>query len=313
MSKPVILLLGAYLEQDMDALASQFEVIRFWEQQDKDATLRNSAHLIRAVATRGDLGAQKDLIDQLPSLEIIACFGVGTDAIDRTATGPRKIVITNTPDVLNDDVADLALGLMLAVARNIPQNDAFVRDGRWSTMSPPLETKLSGKRVGIVGLGRIGKAIAKRCQSFDMPVSYFGRQKQGGVAFSYFDSIAALAHNSDFLVAIVPGGSATSNLIGSEVFAALGQNGYFINVSRGSVVDEDALLHALENGSIKGAGLDVYWDEPKINPRFAKLKNVVLQPHQGSATIETRRAMGKLVRDNLAAYFAGKPLLTPID
>jgi lactate dehydrogenase-like 2-hydroxyacid dehydrogenase len=313
MNKPTVLMLGAYLDEDLHDLTQNYDVIKLWEQTDKDGVISLRGGDVRAIATRGDLGATKALIERLPNLEIVACNGVGTDAIDRSATKPRGIKITNTPDVLNDDVADLAFALMLCCARNIVRNDAFARSGQWATQNPPLETKLSGKRLGIIGLGRIGKAIARRGEAFDMPISYYGRQKQSGVDFLYFSSIAELAAQSDFLVAIIPGGATTSKLIGADVFAALGKDGYFINVARGTVADEDALLHALETGVIKGAGLDVYWNEPNMNPRFAKLQNVVLQPHQGSATIETRRAMGKLVRDNLAAHFSGKPLLTEID
>jgi lactate dehydrogenase-like 2-hydroxyacid dehydrogenase len=310
MSKPTVLMLGAYPEAHTQALAEDYDLIKLWEAVDPETALARHGGKVRAVATRGDLGASKALIDRLPKLEIIGCFGVGTDAIDRGATRPRGIKITNTPDVLNDDVADLTFALMLALARNIVGGDAFARSGQWATTTPPLETKMSGKRLGIIGLGRIGKAIAKRGMAFDMPISYFGRQKQDDVSFTYYASLTELAANSDFLVAIVPGGTGTSNLVSADVFKALGPKGYFINVARGSVVDEASLLHALENRIIKGAGLDVYWNEPKMDPRFAALDNVVLQPHQGSATNDTRFAMGQLVRDNLAAHFAGRPLLT---
>jgi lactate dehydrogenase-like 2-hydroxyacid dehydrogenase len=312
MTKPTILMTGAYPDGDMEALAADYDIIRLWEEADKDAVLAKHGASIRAIATRGDLGADKALIDRLPQLEIIGCFGVGTDGIARSATRPRRIKITNTPDVLTEDVADLAFALMLAVARKVVKGDRMTRSGSWATGNLELTTRVNGKRLGIIGLGRIGKAIARRGASFNMPVSYFGRQEQPDAPYRYCGALTELAANSDFLVAIVPGGEATSNLVKADVFQALGPDGYFINVARGSVVDEPALLDALENNIIKGAGLDVFANEPNIDPRFSQMENVVLHPHHGSGTVETRRAMGRLVRDNLAAHFAGRPLLTEV-
>jgi lactate dehydrogenase-like 2-hydroxyacid dehydrogenase len=312
MTKPTVLMTGTYPEWDMEALGADYNIIKLWEHADKDAVLTTLGAKVRAIATRGDLGADRALIDKLPHLEVIGCFGVGTDGIDRSATRPRNIKIANTPDVLTEDVADLAFALMLAVARKMIKGDHMSRDGSWTKGNLELTTRVNGKRLGIIGLGRIGKAIAKRGVAFDMPVSYFGRQRQQDVPYRFFSSLNELASNSDFLVAIVPGGAATNNLVTSDVFTALGPQGYFINVARGSVVDELALLHALENNVIKGAGLDVFWNEPNIDSRFARLDNVVLHPHHGSGTVETRKAMGQLVRDNLAAHFAGRPLLTEV-
>jgi lactate dehydrogenase-like 2-hydroxyacid dehydrogenase len=312
MTKPSVLMIGPYPDGDMQAMEADYNLIRLWEAEDQSALLTNVASTVRAIATRGDLGASKAMIDQLPNLEIIGCFGVGTDGIERTATKPRHIKITNTPDVLTEDVADLALALILAVARKIAFGDQFTRSGAWAKGNMELVTRVNGKRLGIVGLGRIGKAIAKRATAFDMKISYFGRTKQDAVSYSYYSSLTDLAANSDFLVAIVPGGAATQNLITADVFNALGPHGFFINVARGSIVDEAALLHALEHNVIKGAGLDVFAGEPHIDPRFAALTNVVLHPHHGSGTVETRKAMGQLVRDNLAAHFSGQPLLTEV-
>jgi D-3-phosphoglycerate dehydrogenase len=306
-------MIGAYPDWDMEALTADYEIIRLWEHADKDAALAQYGAKVRAIATRGDLGADKTLIDRLPNLEVIACFGVGTDGVDRTATLPRGIKITNTPDVLTEDVADLAFALMLAVSREVVRGDQMTRDGSWAKCNPELTTRLNGKRLGIIGLGRIGKAIARRGLAFNMPVSYFSRQAQQDVTYRYFAQLTELAAASDFLVAIVPGGAATARLIDAAVFRALGPHGFFINVARGSVVDEPALLEALEHNVIKGAGLDVFWNEPNIDPRFAKLGNVVLSPHHGSGTLETRKAMGQLVRDNLAAHFAGRRLLTEVE
>jgi lactate dehydrogenase-like 2-hydroxyacid dehydrogenase len=309
MTKPTVLMTGAYPDWDMAALEKEYDIIKLWEQP--DAVVRR-AEEVRAVLTRGDLGTSKALVDSLPNLQFIGCFGVGTDAIDRSATVPRGIRIANTPDVLTEDVADIAFALMLAVARKVVAGDAFTRDGRWAKDNLELVTRVNGKRLGIIGLGRIGKAIARRGEAFNMPVSYFGRQQQADVSYTYFGDLCALAANSDFLVAIVPGGAATANLVNAETLKSLGPNGYFINVSRGSVVDEPALIEALHKKTIKAAGLDVFWNEPNIDPRFAGLENVVLHPHHGSGTVETRRAMGQLVRDNLAAFYAGRPLLTEV-
>lgn len=313
MTKPTVLMTGAYPDWDMEALAADYQIIRLWEHAYQNAVLAQYGANVRAIATRGDLGADKALIDHLPNLEFIACFGVGTDGIDRTATRPRGIKISNTPDVLTEDVADLVFALMLAVSRKVVRGDQMVRDASWATGNLELTTRLNGKRLGIIGLGRIGKAIARRGLAFNMPISYFGRHKQPDVEFRYFVDLRELAANTDFLVAIVPGGAATTNLVDANVFRALGPQGYFINVARGSVVDEPALIDALENNTIKGAGLDVFWNEPNIDKRFAALDNVVLHPHHGSGTVETRKAMGQLVRDNLAAHFAGLPLLTEVE
>jgi lactate dehydrogenase-like 2-hydroxyacid dehydrogenase len=296
----------------MEALERDYIVHRYWEAADKTGLIDKVGPDIRAVATRGDLGISAELVNALPNLELVACNGVGTDAISFDATRPRGIAVTNTPDVLDDDVADLTLALMLAIARHIPQADRYTRSGAWAQANYPLLTRMSGKRLGLLGMGRIGQAIAKRAEAFGMSISYHARTKRSDVAHHYFETAVSLANENDFLVAIIPGGEATKNLVNADVLAALGPKGYFINVARGSVCDEDALLAALEAKQIAGAALDVYWNEPKINPRFFALENVVLHPHNGSATIETRRAMGQLVRDNLAAHFAGKPLLTPV-
>lgn len=311
-SQPHLLLMGEYPAADTQALERDYIVHRFWQASDSNALLRAVSGNVRAIATRGDITLPATLIPELSKLEIISCFGVGTDGIDLAAARTRGIRVTNTPDVLTGDVADLALALMLAIARQIPQADAFTRRGDWPKGAYPLLTRMNGKRVGLIGMGRIGKAIAKRAEGFEMKVAYHSRKPNPEVDYAYFSTAVELAQNSDFLVAIVPGGAATDKLVTAEVLNALGPQGFFINVARGSVVDEHALLAALESKSIAGAALDVYLNEPNIDPRFLKLQNIVLHPHGGSATVETRRAMGQLVRDNLAAHFAGRPLLTPV-
>jgi lactate dehydrogenase-like 2-hydroxyacid dehydrogenase len=313
MSRPAILVIGPYPPGDIELLEAQYEVHRLWEADDQAAFLKQHGPSIRAIATRGDLGAPAGLVAALPNLEMIGVYGVGVDGIAFTATRPRGIKVANTPDVLTEDVADLALALMLGIARHIPQSDRFLRSGAWNEgKTMPLMPCLQGKRAGIVGLGRIGKAVARRCEAFRMPISYFGRTRQEGVSYPFFNKLTDLAANSDYLIATVAGGAGSAGIVNAEVLKALGPKGFFINVARGSVADEPALLDALEGKTIAGAALDVYMNEPRIDPRFAKLENVVLLPHIGSATIETRRAMGQLMRDNIAAHFAGKPLLTPV-
>jgi lactate dehydrogenase-like 2-hydroxyacid dehydrogenase len=311
-TNPVLLMLGSYPAADMEELKKHFNILKFWEERDPTAFIAAYAGDIRAIATRGDLGAKRDLINQLPNLEVIGCFGVGVDGIDLAACRERGVKVANTPDVLTEDVADLALALMLSIARQIPQADAYTRAGAWANGSFPLLTRMNGKRLGILGLGRIGLAIAKRAEGFSMSIGYHTRQPRPECAYTYYPTSVELARNSDFLVVIVPGGSATDKLVDAKMLTALGPKGFLINVARGSVVDEEALLTALEKKTIAGAALDVFWNEPNINPRFFKLENVVLHPHGGSGTVETRAAMGKLVRDNLTAHFAGKPLLTPV-
>lgn len=312
MPQPTVLLAGSYPDQDMAALEQRFTLLKLWETEDKSAYLARHAGDIRALATRGDLGADASLIAALPRLEIVACYGVGVDAIDLKATRARGIAVTNTPDVLTGDVADMALGLMLCAARQLPQADRFVRSGAWGTSSYPLTARMFGKRLGIVGLGRIGQAIARRAEAFEMEIAYWSRAPKADVPYRYVDNVPGLAAESDFLVATLAGGPDTAAMIGAEAFEALGPEGIFINVARGSVVDEPALIAALEAGRIRGVGLDVVLNEPDIDPRLIALQNTVLQPHQGSATVETRRAMGELVVANLAAHFNGEPLPTPV-
>lgn len=312
MVKPSVLMIGPYPEWDMEDLHEKYHVLKLWEQDNKESFISEHAASIRAIATRGELGAKRELMEKLPKLEIISCYGVGTDAIDLHAARELELRVTNTPDVLTEDVADIALGLMISVARKIPQGDAYVRSGEWVSKNMGLVTRFFGKRLGIIGMGRVGAAVAKRAGGFDMKISYFDIRKRDDLAYSFCSSVTELAANCDFLVATVAGGDGTSRLINADVFKALGPNGTFINVARGSVVDEPALLAALESGQIKAAGLDVFWNEPCIDPRFINLENVVLQPHHASGTVETRKAMGQLVRDNLAAHFAGRPLLTAV-
>ena len=310
--KPEILMVSPLLPRVMETLEEDFIVHRLWETPDRTALLTKVADRVRGLATTGGQGASAELIDTLPKLEIIACYGVGVDAIDRARARARGIVVTNTPDVLNEDVADLAIALLLAAARRLCEADRFVRSGRWLKEELGLGHRVSGKRLGILGLGRIGQAIAKRAAAFDMTIGYHQRRQPPDLPYRYYDDLVAMARDCDFLVAIVPGGEGTRHLIDRTVLEALGPNGTLINVARGSVVDEKALVEALAEGRLGGAGLDVFANEPQVPEALFAMDNVVLLPHIGSATVETRTAMGQLVIDNLRAHFAGQPLLTPV-
>jgi lactate dehydrogenase-like 2-hydroxyacid dehydrogenase len=312
MSKPELLVVGPYPDWDMAALEESFAVHRLWEAQDRASFVAQHADKIQAIATRGDLGASAELMSQLPNLQIVCVFGVGTDGVDLAHARSRNIHVTNTPDVLTGDVADLGMALLLAAARLMPKGDALVRSGAWPKGGLPLTTRVFGKRVGIVGMGRIGQAFAKRAAGFDCEISYFSRTPRPDLPYRFFPGLLDLAKNVEFLVVTLSGGEGTKNIINADVLKALGPNGILVNISRGTTVDEAALLSALESRSIKAAALDVFWNEPDINHRFLALDNAVLHPHHASGTVETRRAMGQLVRDNLAAHFAGRPLLTPV-
>jgi lactate dehydrogenase-like 2-hydroxyacid dehydrogenase len=271
------------------------------------------APAIRAVAASGDSRVSAELIGRLPALEIISVMGVGYDGVDVAAAKARGVVVTHTPDVLNDDVADLALGLMLCAARQLPAADRYVRSGEWALAGPmPLARKLSGSRLGVVGMGRIGQAIAQRAAAFGMAIAYTARSAKPALPYAFVPGVVALAERSDFLVVITPGGAGTRHLVDAAVLKALGPKGILVNVARGSVVDESALVDALERGTIAGAALDVFADEPRVPERLRALPHVVLTPHIGSATTATRQAMADLAFANLEAHFAGRPLPSPV-
>lgn len=310
--KRTVLALQPLLAHEMDVLEQGFNVLRLWENQEPEGVIRDHSHeIVGILSTYNGSGVSKRLMEALPNLEIIAQFGVGYDNIDLVAAQKRDIVVTNTPDVLTDDTADVALFLMLNVARRAVEADMFVRVGRWHSGAMPLSTSISGKTVGIVGLGNIGQAIAQRAAAFNTKVIYHSRT-QKDVAYTYYKDLKEMAAAADFLILACAGGDETKHLINYEILDALGANGYLINIARGSVVKEDDLLIALRNKSIAGAGLDVYADEPNVPEEMIKMDNVVLSPHVGSATVETRSKMGQLVIDNLVAHFDGQPLLTPI-
>jgi hydroxypyruvate reductase len=267
---------------------------------------------VTAVVGTGAAKVDKKLLMMLPNVKLIAICGVGYDGVDVAAVKEKNIIVTHTPGVLTDDVADLAFGLVLSIGRRIPQADKFVRNGDWVDDAFMLTHKVSGARLGIVGMGRIGRAIAKRAMAFDMQVAYASRAPKADLPYRFYDKTAALAAEVDYLVVAVPGGEDTHHLIDAEVLAALGQKGYLINIARGSVVDQPVLVQALKEKTIAGAALDVFWDEPIVDPELRRLANVVLTPHIASATVETRYAMAALTVQNLQAFYDKSVLPTPI-
>jgi hydroxypyruvate reductase len=311
-SRPHILSVAKLAPFFMSQLQASFEVHDRLHESDP-AAFAKIAPQIRGIAGGGESKVPRALQQQLPALEIISLMGVGYDGIDVAAAIERGIPVTHTPNVLNDEVADLAMGLMLSAARRIPLADRYVRAGRWAKEGPmPLARKVSGARLGIVGLGRIGQAIADRAQAFGMSIAYTARSARASLPYAFYPTAAALAAEVDFLIVITPGGAGTRHMINAEVLAALGSGGYLVNVARGSVVDEAALVDALQRGVIAGAGLDVFENEPHPLEALQALDNVVLTPHMASATVQTRQAMADLAADNLRAHFAGAPLLTPV-
>jgi len=275
---------------------------------DKAALLKDVGAKIKGLVQGGGTVTPVELLAQLPNLEIISVFGVGYDGVPVDYCKQRGIKVGHTPDVLTDDVADVALALTLMLARQFHLANRFVHAGDWPKKSLPLSTSITGKRAGILGLGRIGKAIAQRLSACGMKIGYHGRKPQD-VPYTYYPTLLDLAKNSDYLIVASPGGAATKNMVNAEILAALGPKGSVINIARGSIIDEPALVAALKSGTLGGAGLDVFVNEPHVPADLLALDNVVLFPHVGSATKETRKAMGDLVLANLAAHFASKPLV----
>ncbi|KPF41450.1 2-hydroxyacid dehydrogenase [Rhizobium sp. AAP43] len=314
MSKAELLLVGPYPEWDMVELEAHYTVQKLYEASDRDAFIRSHADKIRAIATRGELGASAELIAALPKLEIISVYGVGFDAVNLEAARARGIRVTNTPDVLTNDVADLGVAMMLVQSRGMIGAETWVRDGSWAQKGLyPLKRRVWGRKAGVLGLGRIGYEVAKRLKGFDMDIAYSDvSAKPYAEGMTYIADPVELARHADFLFVTLAASADTRHIVGRQVIEALGPEGMLINISRASNIDEAALLDALEKGTLGSAALDVFEGEPKLDPRFLALDNVLVQPHHASGTIETRKAMGKLVRDNLAAHFAGGALPTPV-
>jgi lactate dehydrogenase-like 2-hydroxyacid dehydrogenase len=283
------------------------------EAKDQDAFIQEVAPRIRGIAiayTANKIDGA--FMSRFPNLEIVSSFGVGYDHVDAKWAGEHGVVVTNTPDVLNEEVADTALGLLLCTLREFPQADRYLRAGKWLKGGYPLSPTLRGRTVGMVGMGRIGRAIGRRLEAFGVPVVYHSRNPQPGVSYKYYPKLVDMARDVDTLMVIVPGGAATKNLIDAEVLKALGADGVLINMARGSVVDEQALIKALKDRTIMSAGLDVFVNEPQVPQELIEMEHIVLFPHLGSASAATRKAMDQLVVDNLKSWFSGKGPLTPV-
>ena len=312
--RPDILMVAPIRTGVIDALDDAFTLHRLWREADKDRFLRETGPRIRGLAasTLAASPVTSDLLDRLPALEIIANFGVGYDNVDVVEATRRGVIVTNTPGVLDEEVADLAIGLLLATIRQIPQADRHVRQGRWLEERFPLSPTLRGRCVGIVGMGQIGQAIARRLEGFGVGIAYHSRRAADHISYGYHPTLLGLAEASDVLIVIVPGGPATHHMVDKPVLEALGRDGILINVARGSVVDQDALIAVLASGTILSAGLDVYADEPRVPQQLIDMPQVVLLPHIGSASAHTRDAMGALLVANLVSWFEqGRPL-TPV-
>ena len=312
--KPELMLVSPMPPRVIEGLKNDFVLHDYYRAEDKAGMLKDVGQKVRAFVSHASAGkADAALMDAAPNAKLIANWGVGYDRVDIATAKERGITVTNTPDVLTDCCADLAMALILAVGRRVAEGDRYVRAGNWKKLGNlRLGTRVNGSRLGIVGLGRIGKAAARRAEAFDMKISYFGRNKQSGVGYAYYDDVATLAADSDFLLLTCPGGPETHHLIDAGVLTALGPDGFLVNIARGSVVDEAALVAALQDGRIAGAGLDVFAKEPNVPEALLTMENVVVQPHQSSATVATRRDMDDLVVENVRLHFAGKPVKTPV-
>jgi hydroxypyruvate reductase len=311
--KPDVLAIGSFPDATWAELSHRFSLHRFGKiAMARDALAPEVAARVRALATEANNGADRVLIDRLPRLEIISVFGVGIDAVDLGAARERKLPVTNTPRILEDEVADLAIGLMLASARQIVFADRYVREGTWEKGPISFGRSVGSKTLGVLGLGGIGRAIADRGAALKMRVIYHGPRRKPDAPYGYVDDLLDFARQSDFLMVACKGGPQTRHLVSAAVLEALGPKGTLVNVARGTVVDETALIDALAKGRLGHAALDVFEHEPRVPPALLALPNVIVQPHHGSATVETRAAMGQLMIDNISAQFAGQPLLTPV-
>ncbi|MFK7902726.1 MAG: 2-hydroxyacid dehydrogenase [Nitratireductor sp.] len=311
--KPHLLLIGDATPRMMEKLEANFSIHMLSKISDTDAWLKDNGDKIEALATKGHEGVRPEFIENLPNLKIISCYGVGYDAIDASAAAKRNIIVTHTPNVLNADVANLAILLMLATSRCLLREDKLVRSGNWAKHgNAPLARSIENKKVGILGLGRIGAEIATKLEVFNCDIVYHTRTKKTDVPYAYYDDLTKMASDVDYLIAITPGGPSTNKIVNAKVLNALGSEGTLINIARGSVVDEVELVAALKEGRLGFAGLDVFADEPNAPAELFDMENVILTPHIASATIETRQAMGDLTVDNLIKFFNNQIVLTPV-
>ncbi|MGD9767933.1 MAG: 2-hydroxyacid dehydrogenase [Pseudolabrys sp.] len=309
-----VLLIGPPKPVVVDGLTRTFDLVKFSDVKDQEKFFAETAPRIRAIACSATSERiPGDLMARFPKLEIVSTFGVGYDHVDSQWAAAHGVVVTNTPDVLTEEVADTALGLLLNTVREFPQAERYLRAGHWRQKDYPLsKASLRNCTVGLVGMGRIGQAIARRLDAMRVPVVYHARRPAAGVTYRHYPKLLDMARDVDVLLVITPGGAATRNMINAEVLAALGPQGILINMARGSVVDEDALIRALKDKTILSAGLDVYLNEPDVPAALIDMEHVVLFPHVGSASAATREKMDQLVVDNLVAWASGKPPLTPV-
>ncbi len=296
----------------IEQLEEKFTLHRLWEQSDPEAYLDEIAPRIRGLAAGGHRAIDPPFLDRLPALEIISCFGVGYDHVDAVHAGRKGIIVTNTPDVLTDEVADAAVGLLISTLRQFPRADRFIRSGKWLQGAFPLTASLRERTIGIVGLGRIGYAIAHRLEAFGVDIIYHSRTPKENVTYPHYPSLEEMARDADVLIVTTPGGAGTHHLVNAPIFEALGTRGVLINIARGSVVDEQALIGALQKETILSAGLDVFEHEPEVPQALIDMEHVVLLPHVGSGSLHTRDAMAQLVVDNLCSWFSGEGPLTPV-
>ena len=314
MSKPVVLQMRPYPDWDQDPLDAAFDMRKLHEADDPAAFLAAHGPDIEAIATRGERGATRAEIEACPNLKVISVYGVGYDAVDLDACRDHGVQVTNTPDVLTGDVADLGVAMMLTLSRGMVGAEGWVRSGKWASEGLyPLQRRVFGRKAGILGLGRIGYEVGQRLAGFGMDIAYSDLgPKDFAPDWTFIAEAKALAEHADFLFVTLAASAATRHIVGAEVIKAVGPEGMVINISRASNIDEEALITALGDGTLGSAALDVFEGEPALDPRFLDLPNVLLQPHHASGTVETRKAMGQLMRDNLTAHFEGRPLLTPV-
>jgi lactate dehydrogenase-like 2-hydroxyacid dehydrogenase len=314
MTRPTVLMPSPMHDVVVDGCEERFDLIRLWEAADPEALIAERGPDVRGLALGGHARVDAALLDRLPNLQIVANFGVGYDSVDVDAATERGVIVTNTPGVLDDEVADTALALLLMTVRELGQAERYLRAGRWAAEGhyPLTDLTMAGRKLGILGLGWIGEAIATRAETFRMTVGYHNRS-QKDIPYRYYPTLLEMARDVDTLLVVVPGNAATRHLVNAEVLEALGPDGVLVNIGRGTVVDEAALIGALKTRTIRAAGLDVYEDEPNVPQELIDLDNTVLLPHVGSASKPTRRAMGQLVVDNLTSWFADGRALTPVN
>ncbi|MFA3761738.1 2-hydroxyacid dehydrogenase [Yersinia sp. 2466 StPb PI] len=311
-SKQAVLIIAPVMDYLTEKLEQTFTVHKLFQVTDHAEFFAEQGQNIKGIVTRGDIGVSNEVLALLPEVQIISIFGVGTDAVDLATTHERNIIVTTTPGVLTDDVADTALGLIIATSRRLCLADKFLRAGQWPHSTLPLSSKVTGKRLGVFGMGQIGQAIARRAAGFDMQIAYTDKAHNETLPYQYMPDLMSLASQSDILVVAISGGKDSAGLVNKTVFAAMPNHAILINIARGSMVNQDDLILALQQQNIGGAGLDVFADEPNVPPALIEMDNVVLLPHIASATTETRIQMSDIVFSNILAHFSGEKAPTAI-